>query len=262
MAWVLRSIFALTLIVATVLLATGKHADSTLLGAAVVVGIAAAIQVYAALDARFHWKREAVDRNVTGALRQALLECIKSSDYPGDPTKLSLHVWEIPAWYRHMFPFPLRRALKHKFSLSVQQRRALRPKLRRVAADRIEPLPQLDIEYRKGIGLVGQCVADNEPDRIHVVNFDTSPYATALRDSTGWKTASPRLSRNLEYQDAQKLYERYGQAMAIVISTAAGEGIGCVTLEVPPETETQLQYCKGLAAILTKYASTFAGMLQ
>lgn len=47
-----------------------------------------------------HWRREGVDANTRVALRQAFLEACRSNDFIGDVTTLSLHVWEVPAWYR------------------------------------------------------------------------------------------------------------------------------------------------------------------
>lgn len=151
--------------------------------------------------------------------------------------QLRVHVWEVPAWYRRLFPFWCRcwakRVLKRRAPKYASI--ALRPTLRRTAGYGLRKQPPTGVRFRKGEGLVGVCIANN--DRTEVLSVDVSQQeyqdALKLKNEQAWLENGPDLTRNLSLEDARKLAGYYGTVIARVIQDPnTGEPIGCTTLSL------------------------------
>lgn len=155
-----------------------------------------------------------------------------------DLTDLRVHVWEVPRWYRRMIPYGFRSFLRRH----APGRRSeddtkwiIRPNLVRVAAVGLVPQAPSGIRFRKGVGLVGVCVASNDRSEYSTLNIESPKYRTALRSATEdeWRNYGPKVTHNLSLADASKLSHSYGQVLGKVIQdTHSGEAIGCVTVSV------------------------------
>lgn len=152
--------------------------------------------------------------------------------------ELRVHVWEVPVWYRRIFPNKFRGGLKwlvkrngfHFISLMT-----ISPTLRRVAAVGLyRPVPS-GVRFSKGVGLIGVCIAANDPTEILSLDATRGSYKRALKARTEeqWESNGEELTHSLSRADAVKLSHSYGQVIAKVIQDVnSGEAIGCVTIGV------------------------------
>jgi hypothetical protein len=168
--------------------------------------------------------------------QQTLLNLCTGRTVDTDLTELCIHVWEVPLWYRRALPYKLRAFLRrHAHIESPKSTRWIpRPKLTRVAATALIPRPPSGISFRKGVGLVGVCIASNDRAEYLTLNIASMEYRNALssRDDD-WRKLSPKVTHNLPLADAQKLSHSYGQVIGKVIQDVhSGEAIGCVTVSV------------------------------
>jgi hypothetical protein len=143
---------------------------------------------------------------------------------------LSLHVWEVPLWYRKVFPYALRKRLKR-----VIRNWAIRPTFRCVAAvGLIKPTPS-GVRFYKGKGLIGTCVAHNDRAKFLTIDASNPMYRGTLRARSKhqWEDYGIEVTHNLALDEARKLSRIYGQVMALVVQNPkSGEAIGCVTVSV------------------------------
>lgn len=97
--------------------------------------------------------------------QQTLINLCNSREVGPDILGLTVHVWEVPLWYRRTFPYRLRQSLRKavlKKGLRIFSKWLLRPSLVRVAAvGLVKPNPS-GVRFCKGTGLVGVCVANND----------------------------------------------------------------------------------------------------
>ena len=110
----------------------------------------------------------------------------------------------------------------------------LRPRIQRVATYRIDHLPQSEVSFKKGFGVVGRCI-ELGPTGVMQVKLDSPTFRNAMKlGADAWANHSVDLTQNLTYKQAETLARRYGQVAAKVIQEGSGEVIGCITVEVPP----------------------------
>jgi hypothetical protein len=181
-------------------------------------------------------------QNVEIVAQQTLINLCKDKIISSDTLGLRIHVWEVPLWYRNVFPYALRTALKKLMARSLPRnvnRFTLRPTLRRVAAIGLLKQPPSGVRFRKGFGLIGVCIANN--NRSEYINFDVydAKHSEALHSTsaTDWRSYGPEITHNLTLTDAKKLSHSYGQVVSLVVQNPdSGEAIGCVTISAKQDT--------------------------
>lgn len=151
--------------------------------------------------------------------------------------QLRVHVWEVPLWYRRFFPYKYRVWVKRKLKQHVPSHanRAIRPRLRRVAAYGLRKHPPSGVQFWKGHSLVGVCIANNDRTEVLFIDVSQQAYkdALALADEDAWAATGTELTRNLTLDDAVKLSKKYGHVIAEVIHDPdTGEAIGCATISL------------------------------
>jgi hypothetical protein len=163
-------------------------------------------------------------------VQQTLINICENRLVSPDLLGLSIHVWEVPLWYRRVFPYPLRKWLK-----PVARRWIIRPAFRRVVAVGLIKHVPSGVRFCKGTGIVGVCVAHNDQAEYLTIKISSPRYRDALRaqSETQWTAYGLEVTHNLALDDAKKLSHSYGQVMARVIQDPnSGEAIGCVTVSV------------------------------
>lgn len=173
-------------------------------------------------------------------VHQSFIAMYKNKLFKGYATTASIHVWEVPALYRKVFPYRWRRWADENLK-GLVSKIPYRPTLQKVVKFRIEDQPMSGIEFKKGVGLVGMCMEENIRERVHSVDFADPVYVAALKGTEeDWSNQSKSITRGLTLKQALILSERYRGALAVVIQTPLGEPIGCCTLEVPAESDLDI----------------------
>lgn len=196
------------------------------------------------------WLSTSRNRRKEGAdilAQQALVDLCNGRTVTPELLELSVHVWEVPQWYRRIFPFALRDSLKRLIA-SKRSRLlthwTLRPSLQRVAAVGLTKPTPSGVRFRKGLGLVGVCVANNHRNQLVTLRTASTKYKRALESETEeeWSAYGPGITHNLSLADARKLSHSYGQVIARVVQDpASGEAIGCVTISLTAKSLRTLQ---------------------
>jgi hypothetical protein len=156
--------------------------------------------------------------------------------------QLRVHVWEVPLWYRRFFPYKYRARIKRMLKQHAPKhaKLAIRPTLKRVAAYGLRKHPPSGVRFRKGDGLVGVCIANNDRSEVLFIDVSQQAYkdALALTNEADWVATGTELTRNLALDDAKKLSKAYGHVIAEVIQDPdTGEAIGCVTISLREANE-------------------------
>jgi hypothetical protein len=180
---------------------------------------------------------------IDGLLRNQLLTLHQRDYFPGKLMNVSLHVWQVPLWYRRLFPYRLRYRLKwlvYRSPLSPDWRRrvSIRPHLMKVGFDQFVREPATSVSFRKGHALVGYCIAENDPRRVFYADLDETSFRDLIgAGSESWKKDQSTEKWRLHYEEAVALSRKYGQAAAIVLQNLDnGEAVGCLTLSLPPRS--------------------------
>lgn len=216
--------------------------------AAIVVALPGAYIAGSGLANRLRPSEEAKS-SVALALRRAILD-LGEEEIAGwrvfrdHLATMSFHVWLVPIWYRRLYGFRqrVRSVAERTIGLEAVDPFFPRPKLERFVVDRVEELEPSEIHFRRGKGLVGICIERNR-DRAMIVDFETSDMKAMLSCSKeDWENASEDVTHRLEHEEFKRLADRYGQAMAFVLrETTTGEPVGCLTFELPPDSEIRIQ---------------------
>jgi len=210
--------------------------NSTHVASSIILTLAVAVQ---RINSVQKWLSKPKDnrRDQVGALAQATLTSVcMGRTVSGDLLQVAVHVWEVPLWYRRLFPYRLRSALKRAVKWRMLRRFdtwVIRPALHRVVAFGLKKQPPSGVRFRKGRGLIGVCIANNDRGEYLTINTGSVAYRNALKSANenAWKMHSPRITHNLELEDARKLSHSYGQVLAKVVQDMnTGEAIGCVTI--------------------------------
>lgn len=175
-----------------------------------------------------------------------LMPLLMNKKVSDDLLSVTLHIWEVPSWYRRVFPFSLRLWLKKLVRGQRLQRFARysrRPTLHRAAAVALQKREPSGVAFCKGIGIVGICLERNDPDELLKLDVQDPAYGSALASSCDdWDQLGPEMTRGLVQSEAQILAKRHGQVVARVVRHPdRAEAIGCVTVSVRSNTKPALQ---------------------
>jgi hypothetical protein len=201
--------------------------------------------------------------------QQTLLNLCEGRTVDRELTELCIHVWEVPLWYRRAFPYQFRVFLRRRTHIGSPDstRWIPRPTLNRVAATALMPRPPSGISFRKGIGLVGLCIASNDRTEYLTLNIASAEYRNALNvaSEAQWRRLNPKLTHNLPLADALKLSRSYGQIIGKVVQDVdSGEAIGCVTVSVKTTSakefnfKTDIQFRKSVTDLSVSVALILA----
>jgi hypothetical protein len=251
MKWIIPATIAIILWAAFIVinesvdpLNTPKFLAATVLTLAVVIQRISSVQRWLATPK--NRRKEQVDV----LAQQVLLNLCMGKTVSTDLQTLCVHVWEIPAWYRRLISYRLRRTFKsivRRNPFRTFTRWSIRPALKRVAAVGLVKQAPSGIRFRKGVGLVGVCVFNNDRAQIVTLRTSSTAYRRALLsdDEDQWRQHPPILTHNLSLEDAKKLSHSYGQVIAKVIQEpATGEAIGCVTISLRNASSHAIQIAK------------------
>ena len=261
--WVVRPAFAIGLGLATYVTAVRPHKLGLIEALAfIAVAISATIQMWIALGgllaAKRNKSRERLNKMLVGKIiflwRQHIIDC--------DVTKISMHIWVVPPLYRRVFPYKLRRALTDRLSEQVVQERSWRPYLKCIAYQRYEYKAPSRVKFKKGLGMVGDCLEENLDDKVHFMNFEDAVVQGYLATEESWRAAPSTISHGLLYSKAKILADSYGQAAAIVLREPTGEAYGCITIEVPKGCRTKLSHSGVLRTEIRDFRVMIASVLS
>ena len=178
-------------------------------------------------------------RRATVAAREALNDIYSSQTLTLDYQLMSIHVWEVPRWYRFLFQFRFREFLRRH----INDRHAYRPHLRRLAHYCADPADGARHKWRKTEGIFRQAMGRDHRNRNPVAEIDyrRQEYAdlAAANDEEAWDQAHPRLTLGMSYEQFLSVYEKYAQVVAIGLRRN-GENVGCLTLEAREEAREQI----------------------
>jgi len=160
---------------------------------------------------------------------------------------LYIHVWEVPRWFRKTFPYRLRKSLKASARngwLKPFTKWSIAPTLCRLTAVSLLKTAPTGVRFRKGLGLVGVCIANNNHSKLVTLKISSPEYREALKSDTElqWRAYGPKITHRLSLEDARKLSDSYGQVLAQVVQDVkSGEAIGCVTISVRQSSSRTFQ---------------------
>jgi hypothetical protein len=210
--------------------------NKTHLVAATVVVLAVAIQRLSAVQAWLAKPRQVRKEGVEALAQQTLINLSMDRPVTRELMDLRIHVWEVPLWYRRLFPYSFRNFLRN---MRRDSRDAitwtLRPTFNRTAALGLLKQAPSGVNFRKGNGIIGVCVANNDHGEYLALNVSSDTYRRALDSDTEeqWRAYGKEVTHNLSLTEAKRLSHSYGQVIAKVVQdSVTGEAIGCVTVSV------------------------------
>lgn len=234
--FVARIVAPAALIAATVFLGiTGPGTYETLrIVCTVFVALPGGLKLGSDVADRIGIRRGSVARTVRDILRNKVLRISRDPRFHDvDTTRISMHVWEMPPWFRAALPFNMRRRIAEYLSDDMVRKLGRWLPLRPLAIYRTDPQPPSGVRFRKGKGLVGICVEENKKGKAQFIDFESSAFKSAIATEVAWDGALGDITRSLGYKDARTLASRYGQAVALVIQDESGEAIGTLTMSMP-----------------------------
>lgn len=258
---ILRLVAVLAWLAAAVYLGAEKpdNQDALRIVSAVIVGFPGAIALAATLG-RFVTPSAQTRERIKHTLQAALVDIYREGSYQGDLTRVSLHVWMVPLWFRTLFPYRVRKVLRRD-GLMRRLPVHMRLSIVRLAIHRFEHHEPSGVTFRRGIGLVGRCIEENNAGQVVSVRLDTKQFKDALaKDNKAWWEEKETIHQNLKRADAKKIAATYSQAAALVLREESGEAIGCITLELPPDSKVHFRASK--TNPLLKHLRTAGGHVQ
>lgn len=219
-----------------------NSSSASLKAAAAAIAISAALQFIAIANDWLSSNIAPVKRRVEQVLHNRLSALYRTEILTGDPSVISMHVWEVPVLYRKIFPYGFRQRLRMIFPNRLH-RLAWRPRLVRIGEGGMRRLPPSGVSFRKGYGLVGIALQDNELDNIYWINFNDPSMQEALDQGVAyWQHAPKELTQNLRFTAAARFANRYSEALALVIQDSdTGEAIGVLTFEAKAGANSDLR---------------------
>ena len=218
--------------------------------ASAVLAAAVAVQRISSVQKWLSRPRSKRKEHVHTLAQQTLMNLCMGRKLTPEIMSLSIHVWEVPLWYRKLFPYRLRCSLKKMVKrrpLRVFSKWLIRPALHRVDAVGLQkPIPS-GVRFCKGTGLIGVCIANNDRSEYLALKVSDPRYTEALGVQTDdeWQAYEPAVTHNLSRQDALKLSRSYGQVLARVVQDPdSGEAIGCVTVSVRDDHTQAVQIAR------------------
>jgi hypothetical protein len=210
--------------------------NKTHLVAATVVVLAVAIQRINGVQTWLARPRSVRKESIEALAQQTLINLSMGRAVSRELMDLRVHVWEVPIWYRRIFPFKFRNWLRNMRRGSHDSITwTLRPTLVRTAALGLLKQAPSGVRFRKGTGLIGVCIANNDHGEYITLNVASDIYNQALQapDEVKWRNYGSEVTHNISLTDAKKLSHSYGQVIAKVVQDLrSGEAIGCVTVSV------------------------------
>jgi hypothetical protein len=206
--------------------------------AATILTLAVAVQRLSGIQRWLTAPASKREVHVKALAQRALVAVCMNRTVSTDLLDIRVHVWEVPLWYRRLFPYTLRGYMKRMVKLRIFSRFTkwvFRPTLRRVAAIGLIERPPSGVVFRKGFGLIGVCIANNDQAEFITLDVSSTKYRNALRSSSEseWEAHGPAVTHNIPLSDATKLAHLYGQVIALVVQhRESGEAIGCATISL------------------------------
>lgn len=220
--------------------------DQTRLAASAVLALAVAIQRVNGVQKWLSKSKNHRKEQAEVLAQQTLINLCMHHIVSSDLLDLRVHVWEVPLWYRRIFPYSIRQSLKRAAARNAARRIptwTIRPTFRRVAALGLVKQAPSGIRFRKGNGLIGVCVANNDHSEFITLDISNEPYCHALESATElqWSNYGPEITHNLTLAEARKLSHSYGQVISRVVQDMdSGEAIGCVTISAKEASSSLL----------------------
>jgi hypothetical protein len=206
--------------------------------AATILTLAVVIQRINGIQRWLSGPKDSREHAVRALAQRALVAVCKNRTVSPEVLGIRVHVWEVPLWYRKLFPYRLRSRMKRVVKWKLLNRFdgwAIRPSLRRVAAVGLVNRPTSGIPFRKGFGIIGVCIASNDQAEFLTLDVSNAKYQRALRAKTesDWAKLGSEITHNISLSEAKKLAHLYGQVIAMVIQHKdSGEAIGCATISI------------------------------
>lgn len=182
--------------------------------------------------------------------QQILIDICLNRTVSRELLDLSIHVWEVPLWYRRIVPYTFRiswKSLVTRRFFRMFARWTVRPAMRRVVALGLVKQAPSGVRFRKGLGLIGVCVANNDRSEFITLNTSSRRYQNALNSPSEavWAQQGAEITHNLRLADAKKLSGSYGQVIAKVVQDMdSGEAIGCVTISAKGRATPTLNFAQ------------------
>jgi hypothetical protein len=224
--------------------------NKTHLVAATVVVLAVAIQRISSVQTWLARPRNVQKESVEALAQQTLINLSMGRTVSRELMDLRVHVWQVPLWYRRIFPYNFRNSLRNMRRGSHDSTTwTLRPTLIRTAAIGLLKQAPSGIRFRKGTGLIGVCIANNDHAEYITLNVASAAYNQALQaiNEDQWRNCGSEITHNISLTAAKKLSHSYGQVIAKVVQDSrSGEAIGCVTVSVKTSEPTAFDFKKDL----------------
>jgi len=208
--------------------------------AAAIVAAGVVIQRVTSVQTWLSGPRSDRRERIEAAAQQTLINLCAGRMVSSDLMELRVHVWEVPLWYRRLFPYKFRNFMRDIIRKSHDSTAwTLRPTLNRAAALGLLKQGPSGVRFQKGVGLVGVCIANNDRGEYVTLNVNSATYRRALgaTSEAEWRNYGSKITHNIALADARKLSHSYGQVIAKVVQDVhSGEAIGCVTISVRTST--------------------------
>lgn len=105
---------------------------------------------------------------------------------------------------------------------------------------RLEHLDPSRVRFTNGVGVIGLCIESNRRDQAEIATLDRGAFRRHLQlGRDAWNPDNVDTYR-LEFEDAKHLAENYGQVAALVLRDHDANAIGCITLDMPPNSRVRL----------------------
>jgi hypothetical protein len=206
------------------------------LAAATVVALGIAIQRLNAVQTWLTKPRNIRKERIEALTQQTLINLCMNREVTRELLDLRIHIWEVPLWYRKIFPYHFRGFLRSmRRGARDSTTWTLRPTLNRAAALGLLKQAPSGVRFRKGNGIIGVCIANNDHGEYIALNIASSTYRRALhsKGDEEWRSHGAEVTHNLSLIEALKLSHSYGQVIAKVVQdSTTGEAIGCATISV------------------------------
>ncbi|VVJ15463.1 Uncharacterised protein [Amycolatopsis camponoti] len=217
------------------------------LTAAIIVAVAVGAQRISAVQRWLTAPKSKRQELIEGVAQRTLVNLCRNCVVTDTLLELRVHIWEVPLWYRKIFPYRFRVWWKHLPVWDRLTRVAIRPALKRTAAVGLMKHAPSGVKFRKGRGLVGVCIANNIRAEILILDANDETYQQALAAGSEeeWQEKGVDITKNLSLEDAKRLAALYGFVIARVLQDGtSGEATGCVTISVTNANDPDFDFSR------------------
>jgi hypothetical protein len=217
------------------------------LTAAIVVAVAVGVQRISAVQRWLTAPKSKRQELIEGIAQRTLVSLCRNCVVTDTLLELRVHVWEVPLWYRKIFPYKFRVWWKRLPIWDGWTHFAIRPALKRTAAVGLLKHAPSGVKFRKGRGLIGVCIANNNRAEILIIDANDETYKQALeaKDEEEWRKKDKDITKNLSLEDAKRLAALYGFVIARVLQDGtSGEATGCVTISVTNAADPDFDFIR------------------